>query len=255
MVLAIDIGNTNIACGCFSGEEILLTERISTNANATPLEFAVSIKTILDLHGVSTTSIEGCIISSVVPSVNAAMQTAVEMVAHCSVLFVGPGVRTGLVIAIDNPAQLGSDRVCDAVAALSMYTPPLVIVDMGTATTLSVLDAAGRHIGGMIASGVGISLDALTMRTAQLPRIAMTPPPHAIGKNTVDCMRSGVLYGAAGQVDGLIDRIEEQLGCSPKVIATGGYAGVIVPYCRHTVVHEPQLLLRGLQIIYDKNRG
>ncbi|MFR6495691.1 MAG: type III pantothenate kinase [Ruminococcus sp.] len=165
-------------------------ERVSTNQNATSLELAISIKTILEIYQIQTTEIEGCIISSVVPSINHAVRKAVEKIAHCPVLLVGPGVKTGLQIAIDNPAQLGSDRVADAVAALHEYQPPIVIIDMGTATTLFVIDGQRRHIGGMIAPGVGISMNALTEKTAQLPKISLDPPKRCIGSNTVECMKA-----------------------------------------------------------------
>ena len=189
--------------------------RVSTNQNATPLELAVSIKTILEIYRIQTEEIEGSIISSVVPSINNSMRKAIEKIASCPVLVVGPGIRTGLQIAIDNPAQLGSDRVADAVAALHEYEPPIVIIDMGTATTFSVIDARRRHIGGVIAPGVGISLNALTEKTAQLPKISFEPPKKCIGSNTVACMKSGILYGAAGCIDGLLDRITEELGETP----------------------------------------
>ncbi len=254
MVLAIDIGNTNIVIGCFQEEEILFVERISTNQNATPLEFAVSIKSILELYHIEATEIEGSIISSVVPSVNHAMEMAIKKTAQCPVLHVGPGIKTGLKICIDNPAQLGSDRVADAVAALHEYQPPIVIIDMGTATTLSVIDAKRQHIGGVIAPGVGISLEALTEKTAQLPKISLDPPKSCIGSNTIECMKSGILYGAAGCIDGLLDRITETLGETPVYLATGGMAEFIIPHCRHQIILDPLLLLKGLQQIYRKNQ-
>ena len=188
-----------------------------------------------------------------VPSINHAVRKAVEKIAHCPVLLVGPGVKTGLQIAIDNPAQLGSDRVADAVAALHEYQPPIVIIDMGTATTLSVIDEQRRHIGGMIAPGVGISMNALTEKTAQLPKISLDPPKRCIGSNTVECMKSGILYGAAGCIDGLLDRIEEELGETPTFLATGGLSEFIIPHCRHKIVLDNLLLLKGLQLIYQKN--
>ena len=234
MVLAIDIGNTNVVIGGFQENQILFVERVSTNQ-------------------IQTTEIEGCIISSVVPSINHAVRKAVEKIAHCPVLLVGPGVKTGLQIAIDNPAQLGSDRVADAVAALHEYQPPIVIIDMGTATTLSVIDGQRRHIGGMIAPGVGISMNALTEKTAQLPKISLDPPKRCIGSNTVECMKSGILYGAAGCIDGLLDRIEEELGETPTFLATGGLSEFIIPHCRHKIVLDNLLLLKGLQLIYQKN--
>ena len=246
MVLAIDICNTNVVIGGFQENQILFVERVSTNQNATSLELAISIKTILEIYQIQTTEIEGCIISSVVPSINHAVRKAVEKIAHCPVLLVGPGVKTGLQIAIDNPAQLGSDRVADAVAALHEYQPPIVIIDMGTATTLSVID-------GMIAPGVGISMNALTEKTAQLPKISLDPPKRCIGSNTVECMKSGILYGAAGCIDGLLDRIEEELGETPTFLATGGLSEFIIPHCRHKIVLDNLLLLKGLQLIYQKN--
>ena len=178
-----------------------------------------------------------------------------DKIAHCPVITVGPGVKTGLQIAIDNPAQLGSDRVADAVAALHEYRPPIVIIDMGTATTLSVIDANRRHIGGVIAPGVGISLNALTEKTAQLPKISLEPPKKCIGSNTVSCMKSGILYGAAGCIDGLLDRITEELGETPTYVATGGLSESIIPHCRHKIQLDNMLLLKGLQLIYQKNMG
>lgn len=255
MVLAIDIGNTNVVIGCFQEQQILFVERISTNQSATPLEFAISIKSILEIYQIEPSAIEGSIISSVVPSINHAMCKAVETVIHQTPILVGPGLKTGLQISIDNPAQLGSDRVADAVAALHEYKPPLVIIDMGTATTLSVIDAQRRHIGGMISPGIGISMNALTEKTAQLPKISLDPPKKCIGSNTIECMKSGILYGAAGAIDGLLDRITETLGETPTFIATGGLSEYIIPHCRHKIILDNMLLLKGLQLIYQKNCG
>lgn len=255
MVLAIDIGNTNVVIGCFQEQQILFVERVSTNQNATPLELAISIKTILEIYEIRTDEIEGSIISSVVPSINNSMRKAIEKIARCPVMIVGPGIKTGLQITIDNPAQLGSDRVADAVAALHEYKPPIVIIDMGTATTLSVIDAQRRHIGGIIAPGVGISMNALTEKTAQLPKISLEPPKKCIGSNTIECMKSGILYGAAGCIDGLLDRITDELGETPTFLATGGMSEYIIPHCRHEIVLDNMLLLKGLQLIYQKNIG
>lgn len=253
MILAIDIGNTNIVIGGFQRDEILFVERISTSLNPTDLELAVSIKTILEIHQIPSGETAGCILSSVVPSINRTMCQAVKKIADCSIMMVGPGLKTGLQIAIDDPAQLGADRVADAVAALEEYAPPLVIIDMGTATTLSVIDAKRRHIGGVIAPGVNISLEALTEHTAQLPKISLTPPKNCIGRNTIECMKSGILYGAAGCIDGLLDRITEELGETPTYVATGGLSGYIVPHCRHEIKIDTLLLLKGLRTIYWRN--
>ena len=254
MILAIDIGNTNIVIGGFQTEKILFEERISTSQNATTLEYAIFIKTILELHHIRFSEIKGGILSSVVPSINQTMCAAIQKIADCPILILGPGIKTGLKIAIDDPAQLGSDRVADAVAALEAYTPPIAIIDMGTATTISVIDKNRRHIGGMITPGVGVSLQALTDRTAQLPKISLTPPRHSIGSNTIDCMKSGVLYGAAGCIDGLLDRIAEELGETPTMVATGGLSEFVIPYCRHPIHIDQQLLLKGLRSIYWKNQ-
>lgn len=253
MILAIDIGNTNVVIGCFEQEQVLFVERVSTNQSATPLELAISIKNVLEIYSLTGSTIEGSIISSVVPSVTNAMKKAVEIITQKPPVIVGPGLKTGLQICIENPAQLGSDRVADAVAALNEYKPPILIIDMGTATTLSVLDEKGRHIGGMIAPGVGISMNALTEKTAQLPKIAIEPPKNTIGKNTIDCMKSGILYGAAGCIDGLIDQVIKELGTTPTIVATGGLSEFIIPFCRHEIITDSMLLLKGLMIIYEKN--
>ena len=255
MVLAIDIGNTNVVIGGFQENQILFVERVSTNQNATSLELAISIKTILEIYQIQTTEIEGCIISSVVPSINHAVRKAVEKIAHCPVLLVGPGVKTGLQIAIDNPAQLGSDRVADAVAALHEYQPPIVIIDMGTATTIGVISEGRTYEGGMLLPGVNVSLEALSRRAAQLPAISLQHPKVLIGKTTEDCMRSGIVYGTAGMLDGVIDRIREQFsGRTLSVVATGGNAPVIVKYCRNKIVYDKYLLMDGLWAIYQKNK-
>ena len=248
MILAIDIGNTNIVVGCIDKEKIYLTERISTIRTKTELEYAIDIKTI------NRADIEGAIISSVVPQITFAARLAVQKILKKDAMIVGPGVKTGLNILLDNPGEMGADRVADAVAALAQYPVPLVIVDMGTATTISVVDDKKHYIGGMILPGVQISLDALTSRASQLSGISIEEPKKIIGKNTVDCMKSGILYGNAAAVDGIIDRIEEELGQKVTVIATGGMSRKIVPHCKREMILDGDLLLKGLQIIYDKNK-
>ena len=254
MILAIDIGNTNIVVGCIDKEKIYLTERISTIRTKTELEYAIDIKTILDIHHINRADIEGAIISSVVPQITFAARLAVQKILKKDAMIVGPGVKTGLNILLDNPGEMGADRVADAVAALAQYPVPLVIVDMGTATTISVVDDKKHYIGGMILPGVQISLDALTSRASQLSGISIEEPKKIIGKNTVDCMKSGILYGNAAAVDGIIDRIEEELGQKVTVIATGGMSRKIVPHCKREMILDGDLLLKGLQIIYDKNK-
>ena len=235
MILAIDIGNTNIVLGGFEGETILFIERISTNQAATDLEYASDVKTALDVHNIDPKEVQGAILSSVVPSVTNTFQRAVQKYLNVSVTVVEPGMKTGLSIVINNPAQLGSDLVVGAVAGIQEYSLPLIIIDMGTATTISVVDDKKHYIGGMIMPGVQISLDALTTRASQLSGISIEEPKKIIGKNTVDCMKSGILYGNAAAVDGIIDRIEEELGQKVTVIATGGMSRKIIPHCKRKI--------------------
>ncbi len=254
MVFAIDIGNTNIVIGCFQGDKILFVERLSTNQTGTTLEYAVSFKSVLEIYGLKSGDIEGCIISSVVPSITGVVKKAVETITQKKCMVVGPGIKTGLKINIDNPAQLGSDMVIGAIAALDGRNGPMALIDMGTATTVSVINEKNEFIGGMIMPGAAISMNALIDKTAQLPKIAFEPPKKKIGSNTVDCMKSGLIYGFAGSIDGLLDKIEEELQTPVTAIATGGLAEVIIPHCRHKdIILDDMLLLRGLRIIYLKN--
>ena len=254
MILAIDIGNTNIVVGCIDEEKIYFTERLSTVRTKTELEYAVDLKTVLDIYHIKRTDIEGCIISSVVPHITGIAKLAAEKILKKEVMVLGPGVKTGLNIVMDNPGQLGADLVADAVAGLASYPVPLVVIDMGTATTISVVNSKKQYIGGMIMPGVGISLDALTARASQLSGISIDAPRHIIGKNTIECMKSGVLYSNAAALDGIIDRIEEELGEKTTVIATGGLAKKIVPHCRKEIILDEELLLKGLMLIYRKNK-
>ena len=254
MILAIDIGNTNIVVGCIDKEKIFFIERLSTVRTKTELEYAIDLKTVLDIYHIKRTDIEGCIISSVVPQITNVAKLAAEKILKKEVLVLGPGVKTGLNIMLDNPGEMGADRVADAVAALTYYPVPLVIVDMGTATTVSVVDEKKRYLGGMILPGVRVSLDALISRASQLSGISIEEPKKLIGKNTVDCMKSGILYGNAAAVDGIIDRIEEELGKKVTAIATGGMSGKIIPHCKRKIIQDEDLLLKGLLVIYEKNK-
>ncbi|MFQ6819172.1 MAG: type III pantothenate kinase [Blautia sp.] len=254
MILAIDIGNTNIVVGCIDDEKIYFIERLSTVRTKTELEYAIDLKTVLDIYHIKRTDIEGCIISSVVPQITNVAKLAAEKILKKEALVLGPGVKTGLNILLDNPGEMGADRVADAVAALTYYPVPLVIVDMGTATTVSVVDEKKRYLGGMILPGVRVSLDALTSRASQLSGISIEEPKRLIGKNTVDCMKSGILYGNAAAVDGIIDRIEEELGQKVTAIATGGMSKKIIPHCRREIIQDEDLLLKGLLVIYEKNK-
>ncbi|MCI8976784.1 type III pantothenate kinase [bacterium 1xD8-48] len=253
MILALDIGNTNIVIGCMEKDRAYFVERVSTNSSKTELEYVVDFKTLLDLYQIKMENITGCIVASVVPPLNNIVTAALKKLLHVSPLLVGPGIKTGLNILMDNPGQLGSDLVVNAVAGLHYYGAPIIMIDMGTATTISVVDNRKNYIGGMILPGVRVSLDSLVNRTSQLPRISLEAPKKIIGKNTIDCMKSGIIMGQASCIDGMIERIWDELGYQAQVVATGGLAGCIVPYCKKKIVYDNELTLKGLEIIYRKN--
>lgn len=254
MLLAIDIGNTNIVIGVIREDEILFKARIATDRLRTSDQYGVEIHNMLQVFNIRKEDITDCIIASVVPPVFNSVYTGVIKVIGKQPLVVGPGLKTGLNIHVDIPSQVGADRIVAAVAALAEYKAPLVLIDMGTATTVEVVEPENVYMGGVIFPGVMVSLDSLTSRAAQLPGISLDKPKNVIGRNTVDCMRSGVMYGTAAMLDGLIDRIAEELGHSSTIIATGGMAQFIVPLCRHEIILEKELLLKGLNVLYKKNR-
>ena len=255
MILAIDIGNTNIVVGCFDKDQVLFVERVSTDHTKTELEYAISLKSVLEIYDIKPSSVEGGIISSVVPPLTNVLKSSAEKIISGEVLVVGPGIKTGLNIMMDNPASVGSDLIVDAIAAIHEYPVPLVFIDMGTATTISVVDEEKRYRGGMILPGMRVSMDSLTSRTAQLPHISMEAPKKLIGRNTIDCMKSGMIYGNASCIDGMIRRIKKELGREDvTVIATGGLSKVIIPYCEETIIYDNELLLKGLRLIYEKNK-
>lgn len=254
MLLAIDIGNTNIVIGCMENDEILFKARIATDRLRTSDQYGVEIKNMLEAYGVQIKDIDDCIISSVVPPVFNSVKTGVIKIIGKQPMVVGPGLKTGLNIHVDVPSQVGSDRIVIAVAALAEYKAPLILMDLGTATTIEVVEPENTYLGGVIIPGVKVSLDALTSRAAQLPGISLDKPKNVIGKNTVDCMRSGMIYGTASMIDGLIDRMEEELGHASTIVATGGLAQFITPLCKHEIILEKDLLLKGLNIIYKKNK-
>ena len=254
MILAIDMGNSNIVVGGIDSDRVYFEERLTTDRSRTNLEYAIYIKNILEIHGIDISRIEGTIISSVVPPLNNTITTAIKKITGKAPMLVGSGMKTGLNIIMDNPKTTGSDMIVDAVAALREYPAPLIVIDMGTATTMSVIDPAGNYIGGVILPGLRISLDTLSIRTAQLPQISLETPVKVIGKNTIDCMRSGIMYGTASMIDGIIDRMEAELGEKTTVIATGGLSRFVMPLCRHDIIIDNALLLKGLFILYQKNR-
>lgn len=253
MLFAIDIGNTNITLGAYDSGILSFTARLATDPLKTSDQYSVEIKNILGLYGLDYNTLEDCIISSVVPAVGKSISDAVARLCGIVPLMLGPGVKTGLNIKIDNPAQLGADLVAGAVGALEEYTMPCVVIDLGTATTLSVIDRNGAFLGGTIAAGVRLTLKALTENTAQLPSIPIEAPRSVIGANTVDCMQSGLVFGTAAMLDGLLDKIEEELGEPPTVVATGGLASEIITHCRRNIIYNENLLLDGLRAIYEKN--
>jgi type III pantothenate kinase len=254
MLLAIDIGNSNIVLGCLEGETILHEARIATELVKTSDQYCIDLKSVLSLYDLTPDAFEGVIISSVVPPVLNSFRTAVIKLTGKKPMVVGPGIKTGLNILMDNPAQVGSDLIVAAVAALKEYKPPLIIIDMGTATTMTVIDKNGAYIGGCICAGVKISAEALTNRTAQLPGISLEEPKKVIGRNTVDSMKSGIMTGSAAMLDGMIERMEEELGSRAAVLATGGMSRFIVPMCRREIIYDRNLLLKGLGILYFANR-
>lgn len=254
MLLAIDIGNSNIVVGVVDNGHILRKARMATDLIKTSDQYWIELKGILGLFEITTDQIEGIIISSVVPPVLNSCRTAVKKLTGLDPMVVGPGMKTGVNILLDNPAQVGSDLITAAAAALREYPTPMLIVDMGTATTITVLDKNGAFLGGSICPGVKISAEALSGRTAQLPAISLEAPAKAIGRNTVDSMRSGLMVGSAAMLDGLIMRMEKELGEKVTVVATGGIARYIIPMCEREIQYDHDLLLKGLVILYENNR-
>lgn len=254
MILAVDIGNTNIVFGGFEGSEISFSSRISTNLERTEAEYVVLIRSIFEVYAINKEQIEGAIISSVVPPLTNILKTVLDKLTGKRTLVVGPGLKTGLNIVIDDPSELGSDLAVESVAAIAKYPKPVIVLDMGTATKFTVVDSRGDLRGVVIYPGVMVSFDALTSRAAQLPRISFDAPKRVIGTNSIMSMQSGLIYGSAGMVDGIIDRIEEELGEKASLIATGGLCETIIKFCRHEMIFDRTLVLDGLRILYEKNK-
>ena len=254
MILTVDIGNSNIVLGGVRDKEIVFEARLRTEPTKTSDQYCVDLKILMEVYGVSNTDIEGTIIASVVPQVLNSMRTAIQKLTGKVPLVVGPGLKTGLNILLENPGQTGADLVVADVAALREHKPPLIIIDMGTATTMSVLDKNGAHIGGCIIPGVKISMDALTDRTALLPGLQLDQPKKAIGRNTIDAMRSGIMMGTACMLDGMVERMEAELGSKTTVIVTGGIAKFIVPMCKTPMIYDKDLIIKGLAALYKDNK-
>ena len=251
--MTLSVENTNLVMGCFDGDVLRFTSRLAADRNKTGDEYAISFKSILDMHGIRREQITGSIVASVVPALIREIMEALRLTLGKEPLLVGPGVKTGLNILSDNPAALGSDLVVNAVAATNEYPAPLIVIDLDTATTLLAVNEKKAFVGSIIAPGVSISARALAESCDQLPQITIEPPRELIGRNTVDCMKSGVVFGIAAMLDGMVDRMERELGGDCCVVVTGPMADVIVPHCRREMTADPTLLLKGLRRIYEKN--
>ena len=253
MILGIDVGNTNIVIGVLENGEILNTVRVRTEVG-TSAEYGIKLKQLFDFFGIDRNGFEGAILSSVVPPVTEPLREAIELLTGVRCMNVGPGMKTGMNVRIDDPGTLGCDLVVGGVAAIAEYGAPLIILDLGTATTITVIDENRCFRGGAILPGVKLSYAALAAGTSLLPDISITPPKKCVATNTVDCMRSGAVFGTAATIDGMVERMEAELGQPCKVIATGGLASSIVPYCKREIICDDQLLLKGLWVLYQKNR-
>ncbi len=254
MILAVDVGNTNIVLGCIDEGKILSVVRIHTDTRETEAEYTIKLKDIICAYGMDLKAIEGVVLCSVVPPVTEAIRLAVKKLTGLDCMIVGPGMKTGMNIRIDDPGTVAGDLIVGGVAAMHYYGMPAIVLDLGTATTATVIDEKGSFRGGAIMPGIRLSYRALASGTSLLPEISITPPKKCISTNTVDCMRSGAVFGNASMIDGLIDRMEEELGMKCRVVATGGLASSIVPFCRHEIELDDDLLLKGMWYLYEKNR-
>lgn len=253
MVLAVDIGNTHIVFGGFEEDNLVFTARVSTDITSTEDEYASKLINIMTVHGIDKSQISGAVISSVVPPITTVMKKAISFLVDVKVIVVGPGIKTGINLHCDVPSSVGADIICSCVATHNLYGSPALIVDMGTATKMILVSDEGAFEGVSIIPGVMIGLNALSCGTAQLPQVSLENPGRVIGKNTVDCMKSGVIYGNASMIDGMIDKVYEEYGKEIPVYATGGLASTIVKYCRKEITLNDQLVLLGLNIIFKKN--
>lgn len=254
MFLVVDVGNTNIVLGIYRGRELLHHFRIGTNRQSTVDEYGVLIYDLFQMSKIDVRGIEGVIISSVVPPLMHVLEELCEKYLHRKPLIVGPGIKTGLNLRYENPREVGADRIVNAVAAIEQYGGPLVVVDFGTATTFDCVDAKGNYLGGAIVPGIGISTEALYQRASKLPRIELEKPKKVIGRNTVHAMQAGIIFGYAGQVDGIVERIRREMEAEPKVIATGGLAELIASEASTIQEVNPWLTLEGLRLIYERNQ-
>ena len=253
MILAIDIGNTVITLGGFESDELTFVAQFSTDQAKTKDEFALRFLEALSLYGIGKGTVEGVVVASVVPPLNDAVRNAVSFVFGKDAIFVGPGTKSGIGIQCDIPSSVGADIIAACVATCGIYGAPAIVIDMGSATIMTVINEKGAFVGTSIMPGVLMGLAALADHTAQLPYVSLDLPKNVIEKNTADCMRSGALYGNAAMIDGMIDRINEQFGKKLDVYATGAMADKVIPLCRHSITVDEHLVLKGLNIIYKKN--
>ncbi len=254
MLLAVDIGNTHTVLGVFSGERLEAHWRVSTHQDHTADELRALLRALFGEAGLAPERIEGVIVSSVVPDMDRTVEELARAAFAREPLFVGPGIRTGMPILYENPREVGADRIVNAVAAHARYGAPVIVLDFGTATTFDVVSPRGEYLGGIIAPGLGVSAEALFRRAARLVRVEARKPPRAIGRNTADSLRSGLYFGYAALVTGLVERIRSELGNPAPVIATGGWAGVLADELPFLAAVEPTLTLEGLRLVWERNR-
>lgn len=256
MLLAVDVGNSNTSVGLFDGDKKLcFLGVLDTDSRKTADQISIDLVNLFALYRYNFSDVTGAILCSVVPPLNFMMEKALTRLLGKPPMVVGPGVKTGLNLRMEVQSQVGADIVADAVSALEQFSPPIITIDMGTATVIGVISKGRTYEGGLLLPGINVSLEALSRRAAQLPDISLQHPKALIGKNTEDCMRSGIVYGTASMVDGIIDRIREQFpNQTVSVVATGGSAPVILRYCKNEIVYNKYLLMEGLWTIYQKNR-
>lgn len=253
MLLVIDVGNTNIVYGLFEGTELKHQFRVESGRGRTADEYAVVLKQLCEMHGIAPSQVDAAIIASVVPALTEPMVGLVKRAFAIEPKIVGPGIRSGMAILYENPREVGADRIVNSVAAFEKIKGGVIVVDFGTATTFDCVTPKGEYLGGVIAPGIQISADALFSRAAKLPRVEIVQPPKVVGKNTVHSMQSGIVYGYVGLVDGVVERLKEELGYPCEVMATGGLASLIAPLTRNIKDVDPNLTLTGLRLLHERN--